>query len=71
MVILIDGVKYVILKPKSEKEFRKHITEHAKEIFGQNTLYLAITPQLRSDAGLGSKTGWFSARSTEKEAVCY
>ena len=59
MVILIDGVKYVILKPKSEKEFRKHITEHAKEIFGQNTLYLAITPQLRSDAGLGSKPDGF------------
>ncbi len=45
---IIDGVKYNLHIPKDEKEFEGLVKEHYSEIFGENSLYFDIKPELRS-----------------------
>ncbi len=53
-VLLIDGVKYHLWTPnKEEEEFHPLIKEHAKEIFGDNSIYLPFEKFLISEAGRG------------------
>lgn len=54
-MLIVDGVKYNLHVPKDEKEFEGLVKEHFSEIFGINSLYLDIKPELRSKAGIGSK----------------
>jgi len=54
-LLLIDGVKYTLYKPKNEAEFEKLVREHIPEIFGRDSLYFDIKPDLKSKAGIGSK----------------
>ena len=53
-MLLIDGVKYEEWVPTSEAVFEKLVKDHAKEIFGEQSIYLDIKPYLKSVAGLGS-----------------
>lgn len=54
-MLIVDGVKYNLYVPKDEKEFEMMVKEHFADIFGENSLYFDIKPELRSKAGIGSK----------------
>jgi hypothetical protein len=54
MILLKDGVKYLPYEYSSEEELTKMVTEHIKEIFGENALYFG--PQtMRTQAGIESR----------------
>ena len=60
MNLLIDGIKFNLWKPNSETgDFAPIIIEHAKDIFGDDSLYFEIKPELRSNSGFGSKPDGF------------
>jgi predicted transport protein len=54
-MLIIDGVKYNLYVPRDEKELETMVKEHFADIFGENSLYFDIKPDLRSKAGIGSK----------------
>jgi hypothetical protein len=59
-ILLIDGIRYKLWTPKDEeKEFHPLVRKYSKEIFGNNTVYLDISPRLKSEAGIGSKPDGF------------
>jgi hypothetical protein len=53
-MLLIDGVKYKLWVPKTEDDLERVVREHAKDIFGDDSLYLDLKQKLRSKAGVGS-----------------
>jgi len=53
-MLLIDGVNYREWTPRSEDEFEQTVKEHAKDIFGEESIYLDIKPKLKSRSGIGS-----------------
>lgn len=53
-MLLIDGVKYEEWTPASEGEFEQVVKEHAKDIFGEDSIYFDIKQRIRSKAGTGS-----------------
>jgi len=55
MELLIDGVRYKLWTPKDEAALEDIVKEHAKDIFGEDSIYFDIKPTLRSQAGIGSK----------------
>ena len=57
--LLLDGIKFRLWRPDSEANFEPIVKEHSKEIFGENSLYFGIKPELRSNAGIGSKPDGF------------
>lgn len=54
-MLVIDGIKYNLLIPKEEKQLEEFVKKHYNEIFGKESLYFDIKPELRSQAGIGSK----------------
>jgi len=40
-LLLLDGVKYTSWAPEEEGEFEEIVKEHSKEIFGNDSLYVA------------------------------
>jgi hypothetical protein len=52
-MLLIDGVKYVEWTPTSEGEFERIVEDHAKDIFGEQSIYLE-KHRLRTKSGIGS-----------------
>jgi hypothetical protein len=54
-MLFIDGVKYKLWKPRDEKQFEEVVKKHSSLIFGENSLYFDIKPELRSKTGIGSK----------------
>jgi hypothetical protein len=52
-MLLIDGVKYVEWTPTSEGEVERMVEEHAKDIFGEQSIYLE-KHRLRTKSGIGS-----------------
>lgn len=53
-MLLIDGVKYHEWTPTNEKEFERIVSEHASEIFGENSIYIDRKLKLQSLSGIGS-----------------
>lgn len=53
-MLLIDGVKYNLWVPKAEDDLERMVKEHAKDIFGNDSLYLDLKQKLKSKAGIGS-----------------
>ncbi len=53
-MLLIDGVKYEAWIPPSEDEFEQVVKEHAKDIFGEESIYLDRKQKLKSLSGVGS-----------------
>lgn len=53
-MLLIDGVRYELWTPPSEKEFERVVKEHTQEIFGEQTIYLDKKQKLKSLSGIGS-----------------
>lgn len=54
-MLLIDGVRYEVRSPKDERQLEDSVKKHSNLIFGENSLYFDIKPELRSKAGIGSK----------------
>jgi len=53
-MLLIDGIRYKEWVHKSEEEFEEIIKEHAKDIFGEQSIYLDRKQKLKSLSGIGS-----------------
>jgi hypothetical protein len=53
-ILVIDGVKYEEWTPKTEDDFERVVKEHAKDIFGEQSIYLDLKQKLKSKAGIGS-----------------
>ncbi|GAH80906.1 unnamed protein product, partial [marine sediment metagenome] len=53
-ILLIDGVTYEVWTPSNEDEFEQVVEEHAKDIFGEESIYLDIKHKLKSKSGIGS-----------------
>ncbi len=53
-MLLIDGVKYEGWVPPNEDEFEQAVKEHAKDIFGKQSIYLDRKQKLKSLSGVGS-----------------
>ena len=41
-MLLVDGVRYVLHKYNNEAELESMVKEHAKDIFGEDSLYFDI-----------------------------
>jgi len=54
MVILIDGVKYILKNPNSEADLEKIIEKNYKYIFGDNSFYFNFKRKVKSKSGIGS-----------------
>lgn len=66
--LIIDGIKFNLWVPDNEKEqFHPIVKEHAKEIFGQDTVYLDIALRLKSETGLGAEPDGFIIDPVRKE----
>ncbi len=53
-MLLIDGVRYEAWTPQNECDFEQVVKEHAKDIFGEQSIYLDIRHKLRTKSGIGS-----------------
>jgi hypothetical protein len=53
-MLLIEGVRYEEWTPATEDEFEQVVKEHAKDIFGKESIYLDIRQKLKSRSGIGS-----------------
>jgi hypothetical protein len=53
-ILVIDGVKYEAWTPRDEDDFEQVVKEHAKDIFGEQSIYLDIKHKLKSKSGIGS-----------------
>jgi hypothetical protein len=54
-MLVVDGVKYELQAPENERQLEELVKKHSKLIFGEDSLYFDIKPELRSEAGIGSK----------------
>ncbi|MEM2873734.1 MAG: DUF5655 domain-containing protein [Nitrososphaerales archaeon] len=53
LMLLIDGVKYHLHEFKEEREFESVVEEHAKDIFGEESIYFG-KKKISSLSGIGS-----------------
>jgi hypothetical protein len=66
--LIIDGIKFNLWKPTKEvEEFHPIIKKLAKEIFGQDTVYLDSAITLKSLTGLGAEPDGFVIDPAKKE----
>ena len=54
LTLVIDGVKYNLWTPTSEGDFEELVKQHARDIFGEQSIYLDMRKTLRSKSGIGS-----------------
>lgn len=54
MELLIDGVRYKLWSPKDEAALEDMVKEHAKDVFGEDSIYFDIKQKIKSPAGIGS-----------------
>jgi len=54
MIILIDGVKYILKNPDNEDDLEKIIEKNYKYIFGEESFYFNFKRKLKSKSGIGS-----------------
>jgi len=72
IMLLIDGVEYRLWTPKhEEKEFHPIIKEHAKQLFGNGTLYFDIKHRLKSKFGIISIPDAYVIDFSEDEPFWY
>ncbi|GAI25088.1 unnamed protein product, partial [marine sediment metagenome] len=53
-ILLMDGVTYEEWMPENEDQFETVVKKHAKEIFGEQSVYLDIKTKLKSELGTSS-----------------
>ena len=54
MQLLIEGVCYTLWTPKDEQALEDMVKEHAKDIFGEDSIYFDIKKKIKTKAGIGS-----------------
>ena len=54
MIILIDGVKYILKNPNSEDDLEKIVEKNYKYIFGDNSFYFNFKRKVKSKSGIVS-----------------
>jgi hypothetical protein len=54
-LLIVDGARYRLRHPKKEEELEAFVKDQYRNIFGKDSLYFDIKPELRSEAGIGSK----------------
>jgi hypothetical protein len=54
MIILIDGVRYILKNPDSEDDLEKIVEKNSKYIFGDNSFYFNFKRKVKSKSGIGS-----------------
>jgi len=54
MIILIDGVRYMLKNPDSEADLEKNIEKNYKYIFGDNSFYFNFKRKVKAKSGIGS-----------------
>jgi len=54
MIVLIDGIRYQLTKPKSEAVLENAIQSNCQHIFGPDSFYFDIKKLIRSKAGVAS-----------------
>lgn len=54
MIILIEGVKYILKNPDNEDDLEKIIEKNYKYIFGEESFYFNFKKKLKSKSGIGS-----------------
>lgn len=52
--MLIDGARYKLWTPQNEAVLEDIVKEHAKDIFGEDSIYFDIKQKIKSSAGIGS-----------------
>jgi len=52
--LLIDGARYKLWTPQNEAVLEDIVKEHAKDIFGEDSIYFDIKQKIKSSAGIGS-----------------
>lgn len=68
-LLIIDGIKYEPWTPNKEPgEFDIVVTEHLKDIFGDDVFYFDIKQMLKSDAGIGSIPDGFLINFNSKKS---
>ncbi|RKZ30166.1 hypothetical protein DRQ36_06400 [bacterium] len=68
-IILLDGIKYLRYTPKKEAEFERMVVENAKEIFGENAIYLDIKKKIANALGAGTIPDGYLFYPEEKRFV--
>lgn len=53
-MLIVDGVKYNHFVPKDKKQLEEMIKEHAKDIFGEDTLYFDLKQKITSKSSIVS-----------------
>lgn len=54
MIILVDGIRYLITEPKNEEELEEIIEKNSKYIFGEDSFYFNFKRKIKSVSGIGS-----------------
>ena len=54
MIVLIDGVRYVMTVPENESTLEKIIEKNYQHIFGEDSYYFDLKRKITSAAGIGS-----------------
>ena len=69
-MLLMDGVKYQEWTPSSEREFERIVSEHASEIFGENSIYIDRKLKLHlCQASAQYQTGMLSSWKTHRIGI--
>ena len=67
-VVLIDGVRYQLITPRSEARFEKAIQSNCQHIFGPDSFYFDIKSKIKSKAGVVSIPDGYVIFFTPKKA---
>lgn len=54
MIVLIDGVRYIMVTPSDENALEKIIEKNYKYIFGEESYYFSLKRKITSASGIGS-----------------
>lgn len=69
MIVLIDGVKYILVAPENEADLEKRIEENYRQIFGEKAIYFP-KKKIRSKAGIGTIPDAFLILPDQKLKWC-
>lgn len=66
-LLLKDGIRYLLYTPKSEDEFERSIKHHARDIFGEDSLYFDIKKKISSITGESSIPDGYLVNLSQKQ----
>jgi hypothetical protein len=69
-MLIIDGVRYKLWTPTSEEDLAKMVKEHAKDIFGENSLFFDLKQRITSKSGVISIPDGYSVIFGEAPRWC-